>query len=57
MYSLVFKPITTALREVTMRGIACTIERVEIYVSLNTVDMTGVRFIETIETKEGGWSQ
>ncbi len=28
-YSQIFKTITTALRLVTMKGIACTIERVE----------------------------
>ncbi len=31
MYAQIFKPITTALRQVTMREIACTIERVERY--------------------------
>ncbi len=29
MYSKNFKSITMALRQVTMKGIACTIERVE----------------------------
>ncbi len=55
MYSQIFKPITTALRQVTMRGIACTIEGVETQVSINTVDMSGVSLIKTKETfKNGG---
>ncbi len=29
LYSQFFRPITTALRQVAMSGIACTIERVE----------------------------
>ncbi len=28
LFSLIFKPITTASRQVTMKGIACTTERV-----------------------------
>ncbi len=28
-YSQIFKPITAALRQATMRGIVCTTERVE----------------------------
>ncbi len=50
LYSQIFKPITTALRQVTMRGIACTIERVERLASINTVGMAGVRLMKTIET-------
>ncbi len=51
----VFKPITTARRQVMMKEIACTIERVEKRASINIVDRAGVRLINTIETwKEGG---
>ncbi len=50
----VFKPITTARRQVMMKEIACTIVRVERRVSKNIVDRAGVRLIKTIETwKEG----
>ncbi len=31
LYSQIFKPITTALRQVTMRGIACTGEEISQY--------------------------
>ncbi len=55
MYSQIFKPITTALRRVTMRGIACTIERVERYASRNTVDRAGIRLIKTVETPQYSW--
>ncbi len=50
LFSQVYKPITTALRQVTMRGIACTIERLERRVSIHTVDRNGVRPFKTIET-------
>ncbi len=38
----IFKPIATALHQMTMKGIMCTIERVERRVSSNTVDRVGV---------------
>ncbi len=44
-----FQANTTALRQVTMKGIACTFEWIERRVDINTVDMTVVRFIRTIE--------
>ncbi len=55
LYSHIFKPKTTALRQVTMRGIARTIERVERYASRNTVDRAGVRHIKTTETSQYLW--
>ncbi len=48
-----FKPMTTARRQVTMKGIACTIEWAERRVSINIVDRAGVRLIKTIETWKG----
>ncbi len=56
MFSQTFKPITTALRQVTIKGIACTIERVERKVNINIADRAGVRFIKTTETwkRRGG---
>ncbi len=48
--SQIFKPITTALRQGTMRGVACRIEQVERKVSINTVGMAGVKLMKTIET-------
>ncbi len=55
LYSHIFKPRTTTFRQVMMRGIACTIERVERYVSRNTVDRAGVRHIKTTETPQYLW--
>ncbi len=54
LLSRIFEPITTALRQVTMKGIACTVERVERRVSVNIADGAGVRLIKTIETWKGG---
>ncbi len=50
LFAQFFKPITTAHRQVTMKESACTIERVEVRVSINIVDRTGNRFSKTIET-------
>ncbi len=41
MFSHIFKPITMARGQVTMKGIACTIERIEIWVSINIVEIRG----------------
>ncbi len=41
LYSQIFKPLTTALRQVMMREIACTIERVERKVTINSVYRAG----------------
>ncbi len=55
LFSQIFKPITTAHRQVTMKGITCTIERLERRLGINIVDRAGVRLIKTIETcKMGG---
>ncbi len=43
----IFKAITTARRQVTMKGIKYTIERVDRRVIMNIVDRAGIRFIET----------
>ncbi len=59
LFSLTFKPITTACRQVTMNGIACTTERVERRVNTNIVDRVGIRLIKTIVGGEFGskvWS-
>ncbi len=53
LFSQIFKPITTARRQVTMKEIACTIERVACRVSINIVDRAGVRLIKTIDTWKG----
>ncbi len=53
-----FKPITTARRQVTMTGIACTIERVEGGIGIYILDRAGVRLTKTIEKwkrGEDGW--
>ncbi len=46
-------PITAALRQVTVKGIACTIERIERYVSIYIVTRAGARLGKTIERAEG----
>ncbi len=53
LFSQIFKPITTARRQVTMTEIACTIERVACRVSINIVDRAVVRLIKTIDTWKG----
>ncbi len=40
-FSHIFKLVTTARHHVTMREIACTIERVEMNISINIVDTSG----------------
>ncbi len=50
LFSHIFKPTTTARRRVTMKGIACTTERVERRVSINIRHRVGVRLIKSIET-------
>ncbi len=52
LYSQIFKPINTALRQATINGIACTIEGVERSISINTIDRAEVRIIKTIETRK-----
>ncbi len=54
LFSQFFKPITTARRQATMKGVACTVERIERWVSINIVDRAGVRLIKTIESWKGG---
>ncbi len=54
LVSQIFKPISTARRQMTMKEIACTIERVEVRVSINIVNRAGLRLIKTIETWRGG---
>ncbi len=56
LYSHVFKPITTVCRQVPMRGIACTIEGVEMLISMTMVGRAEVMLIKTMETwRIGGW--
>ncbi len=53
LLSRIFEPITTARHLVTMKGIVCTIERVERRVNINIVDGAGVRLIKTIDMERG----
>ncbi len=46
-------PITTAPHQVTVKGIVCTIERIERYVSIHIVNRAGARLGKTIERVEG----
>ncbi len=54
LFAQIFKPITTAHQQVTMKESACTIERVEVRVSMNIEDGAGVRLSKTIEKWRGG---
>ncbi len=53
MLSQLFKPITTARHQMTMKEIACASQRVERRFSINIVDRAGVRLVKTIKTWEG----
>ncbi len=53
LFSHIFKPITTARRQVTMKRIACTIERVGMEMSINIISRIDVRLIKAIETWKG----
>ncbi len=56
LYSHVFKPITTVCRQVTMRGITCTIDEVELVISMTMVGWAEVMLIKTMEIwRKGGW--
>ncbi len=54
MYSQIFKPITTALRQVAMKKIACTIERIEMLISINIADRAEAMLIIRIAAWKGG---
>ncbi len=49
-----FKTITTARRKVTMKRIACTIERREMRISINIEGRDEVRLTKTIDTWGAG---
>ncbi len=53
MYSQVFKPITTARRQVMMKRIAYTIEEVEMLICINMVDRADVMLTKKMEKGEG----
>ncbi len=53
-FSNIFKLITTARRQTTMKGIACTIERVEMRININIIGRNEARLSKTIETWRGG---
>ncbi len=52
MYSQIFKPVTTARRQVTMR-IVCTIAGVEMLININMVGRTEVMFIKQLRHGDG----
>ncbi len=53
LFSHIFKPLTTARRQVTMKRIACEIERVEMEVRINIVSRAEVMLIKTVEIWRG----
>ncbi len=50
LFSRIFKPITTARRRVTMKGIEYTTERPERRININIRHRVGVTLIKSIET-------
>ncbi len=50
LYSQIFKPISTARRQVTVKRIVCTFEEVEMLISINRVGRAEVMFFKTVET-------
>ncbi len=52
MFSQIFKPITAARHQVTMKDIACATDRVERRFSISIVDRAGVRLIRSNKDME-----
>ncbi len=51
LFSLIFKPISTALYQGAIDGIGCTIEQVERRFRISIVDLSGVRSIKIKKNK------
>ncbi len=46
--------MTTARRQMSLKGTVCTFQRVEIRISINVVGRAGVRYTKSIETRKRG---
>ncbi len=54
LLSQIFKPISTARRQLKMKGIIFEIERLKRCANTSIVDRAGVRFIKTRDMDKGG---
>ncbi len=53
MFTQISKPITASCRLVIMERIACTVDRVELRISITILGGVEVRHIKTTETRRG----